>query len=74
MKWRELITKLLWLAGLVGYPYLLVAGLDVSLGKALVGGVALSFVTPIVFVVLLDLVDGLRTPKRSPPPASPPAE
>ncbi|HEY3447823.1 MAG TPA: hypothetical protein VGK67_15815 [Myxococcales bacterium] len=73
MTWRELFTKILWLVGLVAYPLLLLRGFDVSLGKSLLGGIALAFVTPIVFVVLMDLVDQLRAPAKQPQPhPSPP--
>ena len=68
MTWREMTTKGLWLGGLVGYPAVLVTRFEVGLGKALLGGVALAFVTPIVFVVGLDLVDQLRSPRKPPPP------
>lgn len=67
MTWRELFAKLLWLAGLVGYPVLLVKSFDVSLLEALAGGLALAFVTPLVFVVLMGLLDPQRAPPKAPP-------
>ena len=65
MTWRSKFSKVLLLAGMAGWPCLLVLQFEVSLLKAVLGGVALAFVTPIVFVVFMDLVDGLRS--RPPP-------
>lgn len=66
MTWRPRAAKILLVVGLVGYPALLAFGVAVRPLMALLGGVALALVTPIVFVVFMDMVDQLRGPGRPP--------
>lgn len=63
MNVRELVAKLVWLGGLVGYPYLLLKGFGLSLGWSLLGGIALAFVTPALFLLAWGAVDALRGKK-----------
>ncbi len=63
MTWRELAAKLVWGAGLIGYPLLLLRGFGLPLGWGLLGGLALAFVTPPLFLLVLAGVDRLRQRK-----------
>lgn len=47
-------------------PLLLLKGFDLSLGVALAGGVASAFVTPMVVVLLMGLLDRPRAPSKAP--------